>query len=113
MAGHTNKEAKEKIRELLKKIRKKFNIEKAILFGSRAREDWLKTSDIDLILVSKDFKKLAFKKRMQEILGHWNEEIDLEVICYTPEEFERKKKQIGLVQKAVEEGKIIEPAKNH
>lgn len=107
MDKYTNKEAINKLKTFLQKIKKKFNIDKSILFGSRAREDWLKTSDIDLILVSKDFEKTNFKKRIREVLKYWNENLDLEVICYTPEEFERKKSQIGLVQTASKEGKLV------
>jgi hypothetical protein len=28
----------------------------------------------------------------------------MDILCYTPEEFERKKKQIGVVQQAAQEG---------
>jgi hypothetical protein len=28
----------------------------------------------------------------------------MDILCYTPEEFEKKKKQIGIVRTAVEEG---------
>ena len=35
---------------------------------------------------------------------YWNEDLDLEVICYTPKEFEIKKNQIGIIRTAVKEG---------
>ena len=95
------------LKQYLKKVKKYFEIDKAILFGSRARGDYLLSSDVDLIIVSKDFKNLQFRQRMEELLMFWDEKIDLEVIGYTPEEFEKKKKQIGIVQQALKEGIFI------
>lgn len=104
MAQVTNKEAIKEIKELIKTISKKYSLEKAILFGSRARDDWLKNSDIDLMLVSRDFENISFRKRMHKILDYWEGELDLEVICYTPKEFEKMKKRIGIVSQAQKEG---------
>src|SRR3989344_3935971 len=88
-------------------IRRKFNPKQIILFGSRARGDNLKTSDVDLIVISEKFKNINFHDRMVQAYGLWNKPIDLEVFCYTPEEFERKKKQIGIIREAVKEGIVI------
>ena len=92
------------LKAYLQEMNKKFKIEKAILFGSRARGEELHTSDVDLILVSRDFKNLHFRKRMIMALEGWDADLDLEVLCYTPEEFERKKKELGIVRVAVKEG---------
>ncbi len=92
------------LKKYLKKIGKKFEIEKSILFGSRAKDNWKMESDVDLIVVSPDFSELNFRKRIPAIIGEWDEDIDLEVFCYTPEEFEKKKNQISIVSKAIKEG---------
>jgi len=39
---------------------------------------------------------------MYEFWNHYP--LDIEPLCYTPEEFEKKKKQIGIVSRAVKEG---------
>ena len=104
MDKYANKRVMELLSQYLKKVNKKFKIEQAILFGSRARDDWVLNSDVDLILISKDFKDIPFRKRMSEVIGYWDEYIDLEVICYTPEEFDKLKNQITIVKKAVKEG---------
>ncbi|MCJ7675294.1 MAG: hypothetical protein MUO33_09105 [Sedimentisphaerales bacterium] len=36
---------------------------------------------------------------------HWP--IEIEPLCYTPEEFEAKKKQIGIVIEAIKEGMLL------
>lgn len=104
MDKYENKKVMRAIKDYIKNVKKTFKISKVILFGSRVREDYFLNSDVDLIIVSPDFKDISFRKRIGDLLEWWNEEIDLEVIAYTPEEFERKKRQIGIVRQAVSEG---------
>ncbi|MGM5488946.1 MAG: nucleotidyltransferase domain-containing protein [Nanobdellota archaeon] len=107
MAGYTNEQIEEALNQFLEKVKSHYTIDKALLFGSRARNDHLLASDVDIILVSDDFQHTPFRKRATEIIGYWDEDIDLEVLCYTNEEFNRKSKQIGIVNQAVKEGKPI------
>ena len=94
-----------KIEDFLKRVRKKFKIEKAIFFGSRARGDNFKDSDYDVILVSKDFRGIFFTKRISMMYDFWKHwPLEIEPICYTPEEFEQKGKEIGTVSEAIREG---------
>lgn len=89
---------------------KELNIERVVIFGSRVRGDYLKHSDLDIIVVSEDFSAIPFIYRSNVIYKYydaWKGEGYLEIICYTPEEFERKKTQIGMVKDAVEEGLVI------
>lgn len=89
------------------KIKKKFRIQKILLFGSRAKGDHFINSDFDFIIVSEDFSKLDFMKRMSEMLKYWNEKQDLEALCYTPIEFKKKSKEIGIVKEAVRTGREV------
>ena len=86
------------------RIKKAYSPEKIILFGSRARGDNFKTSDFDFIVVSEKFQETPFLERPSELYDYWNEAIDIEAICYTPQEFARKIKQHGIVRNAVKEG---------
>jgi len=54
-----------KIEDFLRKVRKKFRIEKAIFFGSRAKGEHLKKSDYDIILVSPDFRASSSPRELQ------------------------------------------------
>ncbi len=96
--------ADKRISEFMKKVRKRFKVEKAILFGSRARGDYFENSDYDILIVSGDFKGTFFTHRMAKLYEFWEHECDLEPLCYTIEEFEKKRKQLGIVQDAVKEG---------
>ena len=78
-----------------------------LLFGSRARGDYKLTSDVDLMVISKDFKKYSFRQRPNDFLDTWILPIDFEVLYYTPEEFIRKKKEYGIVRQAAKEGQEI------
>ena len=89
----------------VKKVREKIPSSKIYLFGSRARGDGKKDSDYDFLVISKHFKNYSFEKRSTEIyILKRKIPAAMDIICYTPEEFEKKKKQIGIVQQAVKEG---------
>ncbi|HOR42540.1 MAG TPA: nucleotidyltransferase domain-containing protein [Atribacterota bacterium] len=83
-----------RIIERYKKELEKYKIhpEKVILYGSYAREDAREDSDIDLIVISKDFKKMNLRERL-EILGLAAGNIlePIEALGYTPDEVLEKK----------------------
>lgn len=93
-----------KVIEFSKKIRKNFSVDKIIFFGSRARGDFLEESDYDFVIVSKDFRGIPFRDRIKKIYDFWRFKEDIEVLCYTPEEFEKKVKQVSVVREAFKKG---------
>jgi len=74
------------------------------LFGSRARGDWLHESDYDFVVVSRQFEGIPFVRRPVPLYSYWHQWPGVELLCYTPEEFERKRRQISIVREAVREG---------
>lgn len=50
---------KPKVIEEIRTFAKKYNVDKVILFGSRARGDYKRTSDIDLAVAGGDFARFA------------------------------------------------------
>lgn len=92
------------VREHLPTLRERLAPLRVIAFGSRVRGDALTTSDLDLILVSPGFATVSFLRRpvvVAELLGYPG---GLELLCYTPEEFEQKRQELGIVHVALEEG---------
>jgi len=70
--------------------------EKIILFGSRARGDADPESDIDLLLICKDFtSRRDLKLRVRDLFAWPDFSMDLFVL--TPEEFERQKDVVSTV----------------
>ena len=88
----------------VRRLRRRYHIERLILFGSRARGDALRDSDTDVLIVSPDFRAMDFTARVVVVLDLWKGHTDLEPLCLTPEEFARKRRAIGIVQEAVREG---------
>ncbi|MGH2453015.1 MAG: nucleotidyltransferase domain-containing protein [bacterium] len=88
----------------LQAVGARFPLERAILFGSRARGDELLDSDYDLILVSSAFEGLAWTDRIQAVLDLWDLDVALQPLCYTPAEFAQKAAEISTVAEAVREG---------
>lgn len=98
------REAPPEVIEFVRRAKQRFRVERVILFGSRARGDFLEHSDYDVIVVSKDFEGVPFYARPIPLLRLWDVERDLELLCYTPEEFETKRRGINIVSTAVAEG---------
>ena len=85
-------------------ISKEIKVKELLFFGSRARGKCQPDSDVDLLIVSADFKKEKSFQRAIRLYNSWHLDYPVDFICLTPEEFIKKKKQIGTVQQAVKEG---------
>lgn len=85
--------------------------EKAILFGSFARGDFSKKSDIDVIFITQS--KESFIDRIGSYIGYLRDKdalkpFDIDVLVYTPEEFlQMKKKGNRFISRAVKEGVVL------
>ena len=93
------------IREQIVSAFKSFDPERIILFGSRARRDWDEESDFDLIVVYRTAK--PFLDRLRELYLSWNIPKGVDILAYTPEEFERMVRESSFVQDAVQEGELL------
>ncbi len=92
------------LKKFLQSLSKDINVEKIILFGSRARKDFDEQSDVDLIIVSEDFGRMNFFERVKKMYVYWEIDYPVDFICYTPEEFNKLKNQITIVREAIKEG---------
>src|SRR3989338_4851910 len=92
------------LKKFLTQAKKKTNIEKAILFGSHAKGSQKENSDIDILIISGDFENVKSYKRAPQLYLLWNLPYDGDIICLTPEKIEKKKKPIGIIRTAAEEG---------
>ncbi len=91
----------------LERVHRRFPLERAILFGSRARGTELEESDYDVILVSESFAEVSFTERIRAVQDAWDLPEALEVFCYTPAEFRRQQGRISTVAEAVREGRSL------
>lgn len=104
MAQTEDRKLGEFVRAHLPTLRDRLAPLRVIAFGSRVRGDALSTSDLDLILVSPWFAAVPFLKRPVEVLEMLDYPGGLELLCYTPEEFEEKRQELGIVRVALAEG---------
>jgi len=93
-----------KLRIFKENVKIEFPVIKLILFGSRATCNQHKYSDIDLIVVSPKFKKLNYFKRGAKMYNYWDLDYPVDFLCFTPEEFNAKKKQVSIVSEALKKG---------
>src|SRR3989338_10674316 len=91
----------EYLKEFKRNLTKKVTIDKMLLFGSRAYGKPHRWSDFDLIIVSKKFRNLDSLKRSLGFYDYWNLNYPVDFLCYTPEEFNKLKKQITIVREAI------------
>jgi predicted nucleotidyltransferase len=92
------------VREALPRLREAFAPLHVVIFGSRVRGDALSTSDLDVILVSPRFGSMRFLERPVRALETLGYPGGIEFLCYTPDEFETKREELGIVRIAVETG---------
>lgn len=88
-----NRPLMDKLQEFLRVVDAKIGLEKVLLFGSTARQKRRKESDIDLIIISKSFAGLTGLERGNMLLEDWSFVEELDLLLYTPEEFERVSKR--------------------
>jgi uncharacterized protein len=88
----------------LQPLFKKHKIEKAILFGSLARGDMSRRSDVDLILIQETQKR--FWDRYDDLLLAFGQAVEhraVEILIYTPQELEQIKDR-PFIRQALKEG---------
>ena len=95
--AYTKTEAIAVIQTFLEKIRPELPIERAYLFGSHATGRTRDYSDIDLAIVSPALNtenSIAINLKIIGRASRYN--VDLEPICFSPEEFEKEELPIVL-----------------
>jgi uncharacterized protein len=95
------------IQNIVNQIQSLIHPIKIILFGSAARDEIRKNSDIDLLIVMPEGTQ---RRKTAQLLYRelTNIKIPYDLIVATPNDLETHKDNIGLVYKtAIEEGKIV------
>jgi len=98
------------VKDYLQNLEGKINVKKVILFGSAARGKMHRDSDIDLIILSPDFKKMEFMERLillSRLREGMKKSAPMDIFGYTPEEFEKLSKESVVLKEAKKEGRVI------
>ncbi len=97
----------DELKKFKQTVEKNAGVSKVILFGSLAEGTATKDSDVDLIIVSPAFSKLNFFKRGALMYDYWKPLLPVDFLCFTPEEFEQRKKGVTIVSHALKHGIVI------
>lgn len=100
----TEKSLRKDLESFKRTVNAHYPLQKMILFGSRATKKHKRDSDVDLLLVSSQFKNLDFIDRGAKMYDYWDIPLPVDFLCYTPEEFSQKKSGLNIIQIAVKEG---------
>lgn len=91
-------------------LKKDIQLKGVFLFGSFANGQPTKHSDVDLVVISPDFKKMDFGRRM-DFLQLKRDKISLQaamdIFGYTPHEFRWIDRQSAIMARAKKEGKWL------
>jgi len=88
---------------LLEELSKRVRVESAYLFGSYAKGTWIRTSDVDLVIVSPDFRGVPYLERLDLVNEvQWRLSIRpfIEAVPLTPEELEVKLEESAVIRDA-------------
>ncbi len=109
-----NLKIKKKVLEVIENYRQnlegKIKVEKIILFGSNAQDKAHRDSDIDLIIISPQFKKMDFIKRLillSKLRRGMKKTAPMDIFGYTSKEFEKLSKGSIVLGEAKKEGVVI------
>lgn len=92
------------IQSFRKRLSRKLKVERLIVFGSRMKGEHREDSDLDIIIISPNFRAVKFRRRALGFHKYWTLNFPVDFLCFTPEEFEEKKNQISIVREALETG---------
>ncbi|AWR95199.1 nucleotidyltransferase domain-containing protein [Acidianus brierleyi] len=81
----SQREMIKRAKEFIEDVKKEIRIENVYIVGSRARGDYLDKSDIDLVIISRDFEGMKYTKRLEMLSKYIRP--GLEFFAYTPEEW--------------------------
>lgn len=98
-----------RLKSIVKAIVDSVHPEKIILFGSRARKDYRKDSDYDLMIVQRNVKnERAISRKIQQVLYEKNISGDIDLIVVGRKKIETHKDNPYLIYSwALREGRLL------
>ena len=101
-----DRETNKIVKRFINLIIEKFNLKKIIIFGSFARGDYHKGSDLDLVIVG-EFKE-RFIDRIGKIIELNDSDLEIEAMVYTEEEFQKMiQERRPFIEQVLEEGIVV------
>ena len=94
------------LNKIVKDLKRNYEPEKIILFGSLAIEKVKEFSDIDLLIVKKTKKR--YFDRIREVVKLCDYDIGVDFLVYTPKEYDEEiKENIFFREEIINKGKVV------
>lgn len=101
-----NQNMSDQVKQIIDELVENYQPEKIILFGSRVSGKVHEDSDVDLVVVKKTDKK--FRDRIREASAGLKYSLPIDLVVYTPEEFERMAKENSFVrEEVIKRGQVV------
>ncbi|MGQ0560700.1 MAG: nucleotidyltransferase domain-containing protein [Gemmatimonadota bacterium] len=107
MVTRSDPRLKEFEEQYLPELVRRFQPDRVIAFGSRVRGEPLRHSDLDLLVVAQAFEKVRWLDRSVRVVEALGIPFGVDLLCYTPEEYESKMAELGIVRTATAEGRTL------
>ncbi|MEM3048545.1 MAG: nucleotidyltransferase domain-containing protein [Candidatus Bathyarchaeia archaeon] len=102
----------DRLQRFAARLHSEFGVEHVLVFGSTARGDRLKDSDVDLIIVSDSLAGLPVPERQGMVQRIWDGPEELQALTYTPDEFDAVSKR-STAQQILSYALEITPPRNN
>lgn len=104
-----DKNIRKMILRMVEKIKKEYQPEKIILFGSYSWGKPTKDSDVDLLIIKKTTERHIDRAvRVRDIIDKENRSVPLDILVYTPKELkERLRARDCFVKSILTKGEVI------
>jgi len=103
------------IGEFIERVQKSLSVQKIVLFGSYAYGEPHDGSDIDLLVVSEDFKGMDQVERVRLLMGiarQLDAAVDIGMLGFTPHEY-ASISPLSTLSIAKTKGRVIYPEESH
>ncbi len=96
----------EELYRIIETLKREYDPEKIILFGSLTKDNIHEWSDIDLVIIKKTSKRMI--DRILEVTQLVNPKVGIDLFIYTPDEFAiLVREKSPFIMKIVKEGKVL------
>jgi len=104
-----NQEIYERLRNISERLKREYNAEKVILFGSYARGEETIDSDVDILVVAPTKERMIDRMAsVSRIIRNLRNGLPISPIVLTSEEFRRKLEEgDAFIRTVVEEGVVL------
>lgn len=90
----------EALKSFKRRVKERYPDSTVYLFGSRARDDHMESSDYDILVIADSFTNQNPVRRREDLYAYWDGDHHADIIAYTEAEFAERSKKITVAREA-------------